>query len=70
MPDGGPWMRFEHHTGLGSPMRKNDHSCKALGYLLAGPYSYLASERALKAPIAVSYLGESGRSGNRGARYA
>ena len=70
VPDGGPWMRFEHNTGLGAPMRKNDHSCKALGYLLAGPYSYLASERALKAPVAVSYLGEGGRSGNRSARYA
>jgi hypothetical protein len=55
--DGGPWMRYEHMNGLGSPMRKNDHSCKALGYLLAGPYSYLASERAKRSTTAVSYLG-------------
>jgi len=56
IPDGGPWMRYEHKDGLGAPMRKNDHSCKALGYLLAGPYSFLASERALTAATPTSYM--------------
>ena len=58
VPDGGPWMRYEHNAGLGAPIRKNDHACKALGYLLAGPYSFLASERAQKSLGSVSYLGQ------------
>ena len=62
VPDGGAWMRYESNSGIGAPMRKNDHSCKALGYLLAGPYSYLASERAQQQRVAVSYLGETRRS--------
>ena len=56
VPDGGSWMRYEHNNGLGVPMRKNDHACKALGYLLAGPYSFLASDRAQASRGSVSYL--------------
>lgn len=63
VPDGGPWMRYEHGGGLGTPMRKNDHSCKALAYLLAGPYSFLASERASTGE-SVSYL-DAGRKRRR-----
>ncbi len=59
VPDGGPWMRYETHQGLGVPIRRNDHACKALGYLLAGPYSFLASERATRSVLATSYLGPS-----------
>jgi hypothetical protein len=59
--DGGPWMRYESPTGLGAPMRKSDHASKALGYLLAGPYSYLASERAQKSYQATSYIQTRGR---------
>lgn len=57
VPDGGSWMRYEHNNGLGAPIRKNDHSCKALAYLLAGPYSTLASKRARAYAGSVSYLG-------------
>ena len=57
VPDGGSWMRYEHGNGLGVPMRKNDHACKALGYLLAGPYSWLASARARQQAESVSYIG-------------
>lgn len=67
VPDGGPWMRYEHNNGVGAPMRKNDHACKALGYLLAGPYSFLASERA-RSYGGASYLGET--RGAVGASYA
>ena len=56
IPDGGPWMRFEHRDGLGPPMRKNDHSCKALAYLLAGPYASLASDVYATRTESVSYL--------------
>ena len=63
VPDGGSWMRFEQNNGLGPPMRKNDHASKALGYLLAGPYSFLASERATRAAEPVSYLGQGRRRG-------
>jgi hypothetical protein len=63
VPDGGAWMRFEHANGLGAPMRKNDHAAKALGYMLAGPYSFLASERALRDSEPVSYLAGRRRGG-------
>jgi hypothetical protein len=56
VPDGGPWMRYETKAGLGTPMRKNDHSCKALAYLLAGPYSYLADTSQERVGEPVSYL--------------
>ncbi len=48
-------MRFETKDGLGAPMRKNDHSCKALAYLLAGPYAYLEPDRGGNVE-SVSYL--------------
>ncbi len=57
VPDGGPWMRYEYRDGIGPPMRKNDHACKALGYLLMGPYGTLAVDRAVEAAEAISYLG-------------
>ena len=66
--DGGPWLRYESHTGLGPPMRKNDHASKAIGYLLGGPHSQLANQ-ASQPTSSASYLG-GGRSGNRSARYA
>ena len=56
VPDGGPWMRFETKEGLGAPTRKNDHSCKALAYLLAGPYAFLADKKGLTSTESVSYL--------------
>ena len=65
VPDGGPWLRYESPTGLGPPMRKNDHASKALGYLLAGPHSQIAAPT--RTATSVSYL-DAGRSGNRSAR--
>ena len=56
VPDGGPWMRYESVMGIGAPMRRNDHACKALAYLLAGPYRYLALDDS-RAGEPVSYLG-------------
>ena len=57
VPDGGAWMRFETATGIGVPMRKNDHSCKALAYLLQGPYGIMAYNRATEESMPVSYVG-------------
>ena len=51
-----PWMRYESRDGLGAPMRKNDHSCKALAYLLAGPYMVLAEHESVGNAQSVSYL--------------
>tara|TARA_Y100000310_G_scaffold13358_1_gene13637 strand:+ start:252 stop:1649 length:1398 start_codon:yes stop_codon:yes gene_type:complete len=59
VPDGGPWMRHEYRDGIGPPMRKNDHACKALGYVMMGPYGLQAAERSLEAAEPVSYLGAS-----------
>jgi hypothetical protein len=56
VPDGGPWMRYESRDGLGAPMRKNDHSCKALAYLLAGPYMVLTEHEPVGNAQSVSYL--------------
>ena len=54
VPDGGPWLRHSTQQSVwGAPKRENDHACKALGYLLQGPYSQVASPRAR----AASYLG-------------
>lgn len=59
VPDGGPWMRYETRAGLGPPMRHNDHACKALGYLLGGPYGAQARHIAEEQASAVSYLSTS-----------
>ena len=59
VPDGGAWMRYENRDGLGPPMRKNDHACKALGYLLGGPYGQMAFDRAVNDYQPISYVGES-----------
>lgn len=56
VPDGGPWMRHESKQGLGPPQRANDHACKALAYLLQGPYGQMAHARAVEASTPVSYL--------------
>lgn len=61
VPDGGPWLRYETKAGIGPPMRRNDHACKALGYLLGGPHGQQARELAVSGTIAVSYLGHAGR---------
>ena len=50
-------MRYENREGLGPPMRKNDHACKALGYLLGGPYGQQAYDKALNDFQPVSYIG-------------
>ena len=52
-------MRYENRDGLGPPMRKNDHACKALGYLLGGPYGQMAFDRAVNDYQPISYVGES-----------
>ena len=49
-------MRYESRDGLGAPMRKNDHSCKALAYLLAGPYMVLTEHEPVGNTQSVSYL--------------
>ncbi len=59
VPDGGAWMRYESKAGLGPPMRRNDHACKALAYLLAGPYGQQAYDMALDRFESVSYVGDS-----------
>ena len=56
MPDGGPWMRYESVHGIGAPKRENDHACKALAYLLLGPYAYMESETREYRHETVSYL--------------
>lgn len=56
VPDGGPWMRYESRAGLGPPMRHNDHSCKALGYILSGPYGYQSRQMAEDRAESISYL--------------
>ena len=67
VPDGGPWMRYStQHNQWGPPMRKNDHACKGLAYLLQGPYSYVALDRARGRANAVSYLHPSRNTGNSG----
>ena len=53
--DGGPWMRYSTpQNQWGPPMRKNDHACKALAYLLAGPYSQVSTRE--KRGVSVSYF--------------
>ena len=61
VPDGGPWLRYETRAGLGPPMRRNDHACKALGYLLAGPHGQQHRELVSTSVVAASYLSQSGR---------
>ena len=61
VPDGGTWMRHETKLGLGPPQRAHDHACKALAYLLNGPYGQQAYETAVTMATAVSYLDEPGR---------
>lgn len=56
VPDGGPWMRYESVHGIGAPKRENDHACKALAYLLLGPYAYMESETREYRHETVSYL--------------
>jgi hypothetical protein len=52
---GGPWMYFETAAGLGPPRKENDHACKALAYLLGGPYGFLSSQRSMSTET-YSYL--------------
>ena len=52
-------MRYESKAGLGPPMRRNDDACKALAYLLAGPYGQQAYDMALDKFESVSYIGDS-----------
>ena len=52
-------MRYESKAGLGPPMRRNDHACKALAYLLAGPYGQQAFDMALDKFESVSFVGDS-----------
>ena len=59
IPAGGAWMRDESKAGLGPPMRRNDHACKALAYLLAGPYGQQAYDMALNNFESISYIGDS-----------
>ena len=59
IPDGGAWMRYESREGLGPPMRRNDHACKALGYLLGGPYGLQAHDKAINDFQPVSYISNS-----------
>ena len=49
---GGSWRYYESAAGLGPPKAENDHACKALAYLLAGPISPIFTEGTLSA----SYL--------------
>jgi hypothetical protein len=56
VPDGGPWMRYETKGGIGTPKRENDHACKALAYLLLGPYAYMGESTFHGQQDAVSYL--------------
>ena len=66
VPDGGPWMRYSTpQNQWGPPMRKNDHACKALAYLLGGPHSQVAHDRKMRGAQAVSYVGGSARRQNR-----
>lgn len=37
---GGPWLRVPHRDGYGQPESRNNHSCMALAYLLAGPFGF------------------------------
>jgi hypothetical protein len=59
IPDGGAWMRYESREGLGPPMRRNDHACKALGYLLGGPYGLQVHDKAINDFQPVSYISNS-----------
>jgi len=60
VPDGGPWMRYESRNGIGAPKRENDHACKALAYLLLGPYAYLEADSERGRGDATSYLARPG----------
>lgn len=56
LEEGGPWMRAKSVYGFGPPLTKNDHACKALGYLLQGPYGFMAQEYKNRSYEPVSYL--------------
>lgn len=55
--NGGPWVYHQFRDQIGPPESgKNDHACKALAYLLAGPYGAFSSTlKNSNGPV--SYLG-------------
>lgn len=53
---GGSWMYVESRVGQGPPRAENDHACKALAYLLAGPFGSVSNDRTSLA--SATYLGK------------